>query len=76
MLVPDSALADELTAVAERLLNATEDSFIDGDDVARAIDRDPEDIAVYNAFREIERRGTLTVEFAGGQRVSSVGLPR
>jgi hypothetical protein len=70
-VVPDVALANQLTVEAERLLNAASESYIDGDDVARAIGRDPEDADVYHAFREVERRGTLKLDGWGG----GMGLP-
>jgi hypothetical protein len=60
--MPDAALANQLTVEAERLLNATSHNYIDGDDVAAAIGRDPKDPDVYNAFREIDRRGTLKLD--------------
>jgi hypothetical protein len=76
--VPDSALADALTDAAERLLNATDGSFIAGGDVAREIGRDPKDPAVYHAFREVQRRGTLRLEaWEGGMGLPRmVGLPK
>ncbi|MGO9559056.1 MAG: hypothetical protein ACLPYW_08215 [Acidimicrobiales bacterium] len=70
--MPDSALADLLTETAERLLNAIDGNFVEGDDVAREAGREVGDAAVYHAFREIERRGTLRLEaWEGG-----MGLPR
>jgi hypothetical protein len=69
--MPDAALADQLTVEAERLLSATSETYIDGNDVAKAIGRDPDDADVYDAFREIERRGTLKLEAWGG----GMGLP-
>ncbi len=70
--MPDAALADELTNAATRLLNATDGNWVDAADVAREIGRDANDPAVYKAFREIERRGTLRLQaWTGG-----MGLPR
>lgn len=70
--MPDSELADQLTTAAERLLNATDGSFVTGSEVAQEIDRDPNDPAVYYAFREVQRRGTLRLDsWEGG-----MGLPR
>jgi hypothetical protein len=69
--MPDAALANQLTVEAERLLSATSETYIDGDDVAKTIGRDPDDADVYDAFREIERRGTLKLEAWGG----GMGLP-
>jgi hypothetical protein len=75
--MPDSALADQLTEVAERLLNATSETYVDGDDVAREAGYDPEDVGLYEAFREIERRGTLKVDgWRGAVNLPGfVGLP-
>jgi hypothetical protein len=76
-LMPDAALANELTAEAERMLNSTSGSHVDAQDVARGIGRDPNDSDVYHAFREIERRGTLKLEaWRGGMGLPAfVGLP-
>ncbi len=75
--VPDAVLANELTVEAERMLSSTSETFVDGDDVTRGIGRDPEDVGVYHAFREIERRGTLKLEgWRGGMGLPAfVGLP-
>jgi hypothetical protein len=69
--MPDSALADLLTETAERLVNATDGNFVEGDDVVREAGREAGDPAVYHAFREVERRGTLRLEAWGGD----MGLP-
>jgi hypothetical protein len=75
--MPDNALANQLAVEAERMLNATSETYISGDDVARAIGRDPEEAAVHDAFREIERRGTLKLDgWRGGMGLPAfVGLP-
>ncbi|HEY4916778.1 MAG TPA: hypothetical protein VIH92_07695 [Solirubrobacteraceae bacterium] len=69
--MPDAALANQLTVEAERLLNATSHNYIDGDDVARAVGRDPQDADVYLAFREVQRRDSLKLDAWGG----GMGLP-
>ena len=69
--VPDDALANELAAAAERMLSATSETSVDAEDVAREAGRDPDDSDVRNAFKEIERRGTLKLDgWRGG-----MGLP-
>jgi hypothetical protein len=70
--MPDIALANnQLTVEAERMLSATSETYIDGEDVARAIGRNPADAAVRDAFREVERQGRLKIEgWRGG-----MGLP-
>ncbi len=75
--MPDAALANELAVEAERMLAATAHNYVDGRDVASAIGRDSEDVDVYHAFREIERRGTLKLEaWRGGMGLPAfVGLP-
>jgi hypothetical protein len=75
--MPDSVLANQLTVEAERMLNATSKTYVDGDDVARAVGRDPKDADVHQAFREVERRGTLKLEgWRGGMGLPAfVGLP-
>jgi hypothetical protein len=53
------------------MLSATSGTFVDAEDVAREIGRDPQDSDVRNAFKEIERRGTLKLDnWRGG-----MGLP-
>jgi hypothetical protein len=65
------ALANELAVEAERMLAAAAHNHVDGEDVARAIGRDPEDADVHHAFREVERQGRLKIEgWRGG-----MGLP-
>lgn len=69
--MPDDALANELAAAAERMLSAIGGTSVDAEDVAREVGRDPDDSDVRNAFKEIERRGTLKLEaWRGG-----MGLP-
>jgi hypothetical protein len=69
--VPDDALANALATAAERMLSTISGTSVDAEDVAREIGRDPNDPDVRNAFREIERRGTLKLEaWRGG-----MGLP-
>lgn len=60
--MPDLALADLLEVSAKRLLAETNESWVSSDDVARAVDVDPEDVRLYDAWREIQRRGTMRVE--------------
>lgn len=60
--MPNDDLANQITVEAERLLSATSETYIDGEDVAKAIGRDPKDAELYDAFREIERRGTLKLD--------------
>jgi hypothetical protein len=60
--MPDDALANDLAAAAERMLSATSGTSVDAEDVAREIGRDPNDSDVRNAFKEIERRGTLKLD--------------
>jgi hypothetical protein len=55
-------IADQLEVSAERLVDGSEDDWVSGDDVARAIDMNPEDGDVYGAFRVIQKRGRLRVE--------------
>jgi hypothetical protein len=69
--MPDQALIDQLVQAATDMLNATSERFVDGEDVVRAIGRDPAEQAVYDSLREIDRRRLLTVEaWRGG-----MGLP-
>jgi hypothetical protein len=71
--MPDDALVQELTDVALRLISASIDGIVEGEDVARAIGRDPEDpnAELHHAFREIQRQGRLSVRaWEGG-----MGLP-
>lgn len=75
--MPNAALANELAVEAERMLAATAHSYVDGEDLARAIGREPEDVDVYHAFREVERQGRLKIEgWRGGMGLPAfVGLP-
>jgi hypothetical protein len=77
-MMPNAALADELTQAAEQLLETTDDNFITGNEVARKAGCNPDDPSVYKAFREIERRGTLRLEaWEGGMGLPRmIGLPR
>jgi hypothetical protein len=67
----ESSLAEQLTEAAHRLLGAAHGGVVDGDAVARAIGRDPADPAVYQAFQQIQARGTLTLKAWG----TGHGLP-
>jgi hypothetical protein len=71
--MPDIQLVDELIAAAERLIDESVSGIVDGDDVARAIGRDPGDprALMHHAFREIERLGVLQLDAWGG----GMGLP-
>jgi hypothetical protein len=62
--MPDAQLVDELIAAAERLIDESVSGIVDGDDVARAIHRDPSDprALMHHAFREIERLGVLRLD--------------
>jgi len=69
--MPDAELCGVLTAEAHRLIEASTSGCVDGVDVAHAIGRDPGNVDLYHAFRELERRGALDLEgWRGG-----MGLP-
>lgn len=69
--MPDDELVREITDVTLRLISASRSGEVDGEEVAREIGRDPEDVDLYDAFREAERRGSFEVaSWAGG-----MGLP-
>jgi hypothetical protein len=44
---------------ALKLCNASMSGFVDGVEIVREADEDPNDAAVYYAMRELERRGRL-----------------
>ena len=62
----DHTLVTELEEAARSLIARSDRSAVEGDDLARAVRREPSDPDVYNAFLEIERRGTLTLGTWGG----------
>jgi hypothetical protein len=65
-------IADSLEVSAKRLLAETSEEWVPGDDVARAVDLNPDDPDAYHAFRLIQKRGTLRLEtWQGG-----MGLPQ
>lgn len=76
--MPDAELAEALTNAALRLISASQSGDVEGNDVAQEIGRDPDDIAIYNAFREVERRGDLEcLAWEGGMGLPTmVRLPR
>ncbi len=59
-------LVCELEEAAKGLLARSDRGAVEGDDVARAIGREPGDPDVYKAFLEIERRGTFDLASWGG----------
>jgi hypothetical protein len=69
--VPDEVLIDELVAAAYDLIQKSDSGIVDGDEVARSIDRDPADGGLYDAFRAIEQRGPLEI----GSWRNGRGLP-
>jgi hypothetical protein len=69
--VPDDQLIDQLVEAAKRLIAENDRGIVDGDDVARAIGRDPEADGLYDAFCVIEQRGVLKLDAWGG----GMGLP-
>ncbi len=60
-----------LVETARHLIAASDNGFVDGDDVAREIGLNPDDPAVYAVFREIQERDDLKLEGWGGD----TGLP-
>jgi len=62
----DNGLVAQLEEAAKTLIERSEGDAVDGDDVARAVGREPSDPDVYTAFLEIERRGTLSLSTWGG----------
>ncbi len=62
----DHNLVTELEEAAQGLIARTDRGAVEGDDLARAVGREPSDPDVYNAFLEIERRGTLRLGTWGG----------
>jgi hypothetical protein len=68
---PQQAWASEVLA---RLEGIAQDATVL--EVGCATDRDPEDVDMYDAFREIQRRGTLRIEgWPGGMGLpQSIGL--
>ena len=59
-------LVAELEEAARGLIARSEHGAVSGDDVARAIGCDPRDAKIYEAFLEIERRGSLHLGSWGG----------
>jgi hypothetical protein len=57
--MPDADFTDEVTQTALRMISAGRDGDVDGEDVARELGRDPDDLDVYYALREAQRRGDL-----------------
>jgi hypothetical protein len=69
--MPDDELVREITDATLRLISASRSGDVQGEEVARDIGRDPDDVDLYYAFREAERRGSFeVVGWAGG-----MGLP-
>jgi hypothetical protein len=67
----DPDLRKRLVEATKALIAATGSRYADGADVARYIDRDPDDAEVYDAFREMGRLGELDLQgWRGG-----MGLP-
>lgn len=73
--MPDSDLVEQVIDVSLRLISASRTGEIEGDDVAREIDRPENDL--YWAFQEAKRRGTLDLYFPGGMGLPSlIRLPQ
>jgi hypothetical protein len=69
--MPDDALVLRVTEATLRLISSSRSGDVDGETVAREINHDPDDVDLYYAFREAERRGSFeVVSWAGG-----MGLP-
>jgi hypothetical protein len=69
--MPNELLIDELVASAYDLIQKSDSGIVDGDDVVRAIGRDPADDGFYDAFRAIQQRGLLKIDSWG----DGIGLP-
>jgi hypothetical protein len=76
--VADADLTQEVIQASLRLINASRTSEVDGEDVAREIGREADDIDVYYAFREADRVGELEIQaWRGGMGLPHcVRLPR
>jgi len=62
----DQALVARLEEAAKGLIARSDRDAVEGDDIAREVGREPSDPAVYKAFLEIERQGTLKLSSWGG----------
>jgi hypothetical protein len=72
--MPDEELIEQLVGAARELAAESPSGEVDGEDVAKRIDADPEDpgAKMYHAFKVAERRGRLACRgWRGG-----MGLPR
>jgi hypothetical protein len=70
--MPDIAQVERIEAEAKRQLEATSESHIYTSNVLQTLDIDPDtDGGLSATFREIERRGNLTVDCWAGE----TGLP-
>ncbi len=69
--MPDELLIDELVASAYDLIQESDSEIVSGDDVVRALGRDPSDRGFHDAFRAIRERGLLRVNSWG----DGIGLP-
>ena len=69
----DSDLRELLLETARHLIDASDDARAGGAEIAREIGLSPEDIAVHDAFREIEDRRELKLSDWDDGRA---GLPR
>ncbi len=74
---PDNAIVERLVTAAKALLGATPRDHVTGRDVACEAGLDPHDPAVYLAFVEIDRHGTLKLDTWGGapELPAAVSLP-
>lgn len=69
--MPDEQLQEQLLDTARRLAADSRTGDVDGEDVARELGCDPNDAALYDAFRVAEHRGELECQaWRGG-----MGLP-
>lgn len=65
--MPDADLTEQVIEVSLRLINESRSGDIEGQDVAREIDRPSIDL--YWAFQEAKRRGVLEMYFPGGMEL-------
>lgn len=69
--MPDDELVRAVTDATLRLISASRSGDVEGEEVAREMGRDPDDVDLYYAFQEAERRGSFeVVSWPGG-----MGLP-
>jgi hypothetical protein len=64
-----SDMKQQVIDTSLRLIDESERGQIEGSEVAEDLGMDPEDSALYNAFREACDQGYLRCDFPGGMQI-------